>query len=126
LLARRARRGDRGTDSAAGAGDLLVSGAAEAQLELVRAVAAIDEMRVAIDEARGHPAAGEVVHLARDAAGIAGQIRHRPEPGDAAVLDGECRALDRAIGRAAAAHGPKPPAPPPPVPPPPSPRPAPT
>ena len=44
-------------DAAAGPRDLLVGRAREPQLELVRAVAAIDQMGVAIDEARRDPAA---------------------------------------------------------------------
>ena len=52
VLGRRARRLHGGEDAAAGARDLLVGGAGEPQLELVRAVAAVDQMGVAVDQAR--------------------------------------------------------------------------
>jgi hypothetical protein len=52
---------DGGADAAAGARDLLVGGAGQAQLELARAVAAIDDMRVAVDEARRDPGTVEFV-----------------------------------------------------------------
>ena len=52
LLARRARRADRGEDAAAGARDLLVARAGEPQFEFARAIAGVDEMGVAVDQAR--------------------------------------------------------------------------
>ena len=55
-----ARRLHGGENAAAGARDLLVAGAGEAQLELVRAVAAVDEVGVAVDQARRDPAAFEI------------------------------------------------------------------
>ena len=53
----RARRLDRGDDAAAGARDLLVARAGQPHLELVGAVAAIDQVGVAVDQARRDPAA---------------------------------------------------------------------
>ena len=52
-------------DAAAGARDLVVGGAGQPQLELVRAVAAIDDVRVAIDQAGRDPAALAVDRLGR-------------------------------------------------------------
>ena len=92
VLARRARRLDGGDDAAAGAGDLLVARALQAQLELVRPVAAIDEMRVAVDEPGGDPAALAVDSLARIPAG--GQVRRRAGKGDPAVLGSDGAVLD--------------------------------
>ena len=94
VLARGARRLHGRHDAAAGARDLLVGGAGEAQFELVRAVARIDEMRVAIDQAGRDPAAVERDALLRVPAGR--QIRHRADEGDAAVLRGDRAALDYA------------------------------
>ena len=45
-----ARGGDRRADAAAGAGDVFVAGAFEAQLELARALAAVDQVGVAVDQ----------------------------------------------------------------------------
>ena len=75
VLARRARRLHGRDDAAAGARDLLVGRAGEPQLELVRAVARIDEMGVAIDQAGRDPAAVERDALRRVPAGR--QIGHR-------------------------------------------------
>ena len=52
VLARRAGRLHGREDAAARAGDFLVAGALEAQLELVRPVAAEDEVGMAIHQAR--------------------------------------------------------------------------
>src|SRR5258705_7115169 len=51
------RRLDGRDDAAAGARDLLVGGAGEPQLELVRAVAGIDQMGMAIDQPGRDPTA---------------------------------------------------------------------
>ncbi len=53
LLARRARRPHGGEDAAARFGDLFIGLALLAQREFARAVAGVDEMRVAVDEAGG-------------------------------------------------------------------------
>ena len=92
VLARRAGRLDGGDDAAAGAGDLLVARAFQAQLELVRPVAAKDEMGVAIDEPGRDPAALAVDSLARIPAG--GQVLCRSGKGDAAVLGSDGAVLD--------------------------------
>ena len=49
-LARRTGRADGGEDAAAGGGDLLVGRPGEPHLELVRPVAGVDEVRVAVDQ----------------------------------------------------------------------------
>jgi hypothetical protein len=60
-VARGARRRDGRADAAAGVGDVLVARALEAQLELARPLAAVDEVRVAVDEAGRDELAGELV-----------------------------------------------------------------
>src|SRR5260370_37113144 len=60
-----ARRADRRDDAAARLGDVLVAYALQAQLELVRAVAGMHQVGMAIDEARQDPGAARVVLLAR-------------------------------------------------------------
>src|SRR5262245_55600482 len=65
-------------DAPACARDFLVARALEPQLELVRTVAGIDEMRVAGAEARHDPRAARIVLLARGAAPLAA----RPDPAD--------------------------------------------
>ena len=57
VLARRARRAHGRDDAAAGARDLLVARAGEPQLEFVGAIAAVDEMGVAVDQPGRDPAA---------------------------------------------------------------------
>ena len=51
-VARRAGRRDGRADAAAGAGDVLVARALEPLLELAGALAGVDQMRVAVDQAR--------------------------------------------------------------------------
>ena len=92
VLARRAGRLDGGDDAAASAGDLLVARAFQAQLELVRPVAAIDEVGVAIDEPGGDPAALAVDSLARIPAG--GQVLFRSGKGNPAILGSNGPVLD--------------------------------
>lgn len=93
-LARLARRGHCGDDAAAGACDLFVARALQAQLEFVRAVAAIDEMRVAIDRARRDPAALAVRSL--DRVGINRKVRRRACIDDMAAARGDHAMLDLA------------------------------
>ena len=57
VLARRAQGFDRGNDAAAGARDLFIARAAQPHLEFAGAVSRVDEVRVAIDQARRDPAA---------------------------------------------------------------------
>ncbi len=52
LFARRARRAHGRENAAAGSGDLFVARAGEPHLELLGAIAAVDEMGVAVDEVR--------------------------------------------------------------------------
>src|SRR5690606_5071751 len=86
--------------------DLLIAGALKAHLELARAVAGIDEMRVAVDQSGRYPAAAEVVHLSGQPLRRVRQIRHRSDPGEAAADDAQRPAvLDGAIGGAAGPHG---------------------
>src|SRR6185312_1200823 len=77
----------------------------QSQLELMSAITAIDEMRVAIDQSRRHPASHEIVDFAGDCALVARHVGHGAEPGDAAVPDGNRGVLDRAIGHAVRTHG---------------------
>ncbi len=93
VLAGGAGRLDRRDDTAARLGDLLVGGALEPQLELVRPVAAIDDMGVAVDQPRCHPAPLEV-----DARLSGTGILARAHPGDLVAADPDRRILDRAIG----------------------------
>ena len=77
------------TDAAAGARDLFVARAGEAQRELVRALAAVDEMRVAVDEAGRDECAAAVV------AGHGGigwrEARVGADPANAALRDDDRR-----------------------------------
>ena len=65
LFTRRARRPHRREDSAAGPGNLVVARAAQAELELVRAIAGVDQVGMAVDQPRSDPAAGAVDALGR-------------------------------------------------------------
>ena len=98
----RASRATVETNAAAGAGDLLVARAREAQLELARAVAAVDEMGVAIDESRRDPAAFAIDARRSRAAGssASGPAKTmRPARRDqrAAFDHAECRAIERSV-----------------------------
>ncbi|HRD29689.1 MAG TPA: hypothetical protein PLO65_15415 [Caulobacter sp.] len=101
-LGRRARGRHGRADTAAGQGDLLVGRAVQPRLVLADAVAAEHQVRVAVDQARRDPAAVQPRHAGRlDLR----QITPRADPQDPAVLHGDRRVLDRAIGRAAGRHG---------------------
>ncbi len=65
VLARQARGLHGRCDAATAFGELFVARAGEPQLELLGTVAAVDEMGVAVDEARRDPAAGAVDALLR-------------------------------------------------------------
>ena len=56
IFTRRTRRLHGREDSAAGPGDLFVGGPRKSQLEFVRAIAGVNEVRVTVDQARGDPA----------------------------------------------------------------------
>ena len=104
VLARRARRLDRGDDAAAGPRDLLIGRAGEPHLELVGAVAGIDEMGVAVDQAGRDPAAVAVDASRRRVAQRAGRSRFRPGKDDPAVAGGD-GAARRCRGRRSARQG---------------------
>ena len=86
-----------GENAAAGARDFLVAGARKPQLELVRAVAAVDEMRVAVDQPRRDPPAFEIDAFFRVQGRLLGA---RPDPGDPAIRCRDCAVLDDAEARA--------------------------
>ena len=95
LVAGGACRRDRAADAAAGARDLFVARALQALLELARAVAAVDEVRVAVDQPRRDERALEIVF------GVDLQVRRQravgADPGDAIVLREQRAAFDLAI-----------------------------
>ena len=82
-----------GKNATTGARDFLVAGACEPQLELVRAVAAVDEVRVAVDQPRRDPSAFEIDAFFRVQGRLFGA---RPDPGDAAIRCRDCSVLDDA------------------------------
>ena len=63
IKARGARCSDGGEDAATRAGDLLIACASEAKLKFLRAIAAINEVGMAIDKARCDPASLAVDHF---------------------------------------------------------------
>lgn len=84
---------DRRDDTAASAGDLFIGGAIQPHLELAGAVAAMDDVGVAIDETRRHPAAFEIGDLgALDRQDR--QFAFRADIGDAAGFDDDRALLD--------------------------------
>ena len=92
VLARRPRRLDGRDDAAAGRGDLAVARAGQAQLELVRAVAAEDEVGMAVDQAGGDPTA--VASDALGGVGVRRQVALRADKGDAPAAGPDRAALD--------------------------------
>src|ERR1051326_9352974 len=92
------RRFHRVDDAAAGARNLLVARALQAQLELVGAVSGIDEMRVAVDQAGRDPGTAHVVLLTRLAAPLAA----RADPADQAVFYRQDAIQDHPVWRCAA------------------------
>lgn len=83
-------------DAAAGACDFLVAGAGEPHRELVGTLAAIDQMRVAVDQAGRDPRAVGIV--VRQAAVSLGKRGVRAEPSDATLLDNQ-RGIADGVGR---------------------------
>src|SRR5207253_10534851 len=69
VLARRARGTHGGNDAATGARDLLVARSGQARLELARAVAGPDQVRVAVDESGRDEGALRIVFLGSGAQG---------------------------------------------------------
>ena len=99
----RAGGGDGGHDAAPGARHLFIAGPVQAHLELLRAVAAVNHMGVAIDQrGRDQPPAkrgwGVRAPLLR-------QVRLWPDPLNAAIADRNRRCLDQAIGLGAVHRG---------------------
>src|SRR5262249_7714988 len=92
-------------DATAGARDLLIAGTLKPELELPRPVAGMDEMGMAVDQARHQPATGEVMDAGRKLLRLAGQLLARTEPDDAPAGCGDGAVLDGAIGAAARDHG---------------------
>ncbi len=100
LLAGSAQRRDGGDDAAARARHLFIGRAGKPHLELVRPVARMDQMGVAIDQTRRDPPAFAVDHLARLACAER-QLRFRTDIGDPAVPDGKGSGFDEAQTRQA-------------------------
>src|SRR5690349_14370784 len=92
-------------DAPASAGDLLVACALQAKLELLRAIAGEDQMRMTIDQARRQPTAGQIVPAPRKAIGSPRQVLAQPDPCDPARLGRNGAVFDGAIRRPAGAHG---------------------
>ena len=95
VLARRPQRLDRRDDAAAGLRHLLIGRAGQPHLEFVGAVAGMDQMRVAVDQAGRDPAAFAVDDFG--AAGRRGRhIRFRTGKDDPAVPRDDRAVLDSA------------------------------
>ena len=101
LLGGGACLGDRRADAAAPTRDLLVGRSLEAKLEFLGPVAREDDVRMAVDEARRHPAPAGVDHLARERFGPIGQLGARTDVGDAPLRSRDRAVADGAIGLAA-------------------------
>jgi hypothetical protein len=88
-------RGSHGrADAAAGARDLLVARALQPQLELGRALAAVDQVGVAVDQPRGEQRAAQV-ELALDAKACR-QRAVITDPGDAVAVGQQRAVFDQA------------------------------
>ena len=95
VLARRAQRLDGRDDAAAGPRHLFVGGAGQPHLELVGAVAGMDEMGVAVDQAGRDPAAVAVDDLGAGGSGR-GKLGFRAGIDDPAAARGDRAVLDDA------------------------------
>ena len=95
LFGRGARRADGRQDSAAFAGDLFIGGAREPELEFVRPIAAVNEVRVAIDQGGRDPAAF-AVDGARAVAPRGGKLALRTGESDSPLARGYRAGLDDA------------------------------
>lgn len=93
-----------GENAAAGLGGFRIADTAETRLELGAAVAGEDQVRVAVDQARGEPAAADIVVLGGRAGEVSGQIGTPADPQDAAVGNGHGAVRDCAIGAGARSH----------------------
>ena len=98
-----ARRRDSGENAAAGAGDLLVACPGDAHLEFLRAIAAEDEMGVAVDEPGRDPAALQIVRFLGVEPGR--QIACFAHPDDAAAGLRDGAALDDSEAGPILRHG---------------------
>jgi len=94
-LARGARCTHGRCNAAALARDVGVGGAVEAALELVRAIAGVNEMRVAIDETRQQPIAG--ARQDRRCLDVGSKVAARPDPCDAIARHADRGVADRAV-----------------------------
>ncbi len=102
FLARLAGVANRRQDAAAGPRDLLVAGAFKAHLEFAGAVAAIDDVGVAVDQAgRDH---APIKVAGRRIAPGGGQIGVGADPGNGAAVDDDRGALDEAATRLTLVH----------------------
>ncbi len=81
-----------GHDAAASAGNVFVGGAIEACFEFVAAVARVDNVGMAVDQAGREPAAAAVMHL-----GCRRRLGTCTDPGNAPASDGDGRVMDLAI-----------------------------
>ena len=88
-----AGRADCRKNSAAFAGDLLICGPRESQLEFMRPIASIDEMGVAIDEGGGDPAAVAIDDPRRGARG-GRKLVLRANEDDSSVARGDRAGFD--------------------------------
>ena len=95
VVARCARRAHRRVDTAALPRDFRVGRAALPRFELVRPIARVDEMRVAIDEAGCGPRAGNVQQPLRG--GAARQVALGADPRDPPAPDTERAVANRAV-----------------------------
>src|SRR5690606_1711151 len=95
VLTRLASVAHAGENAAAGACDFLVTGALESHLELAGAVAAVDDVGVAVDQARRDQTIFQIVGW-RVAPG-GGQLRLGAGPGDRLACDSNRSTLDEPI-----------------------------
>jgi len=99
------RRLHGGCDATAASGEFRVARAIEAHLELSRAIAAVDQMGVAIDQSGGDEPARAVEHGPARRLGTRRQRRSGAHPRDFAILDPHRTRLDQAVGSATRRHG---------------------
>eukprot|EP01132_Coremiostelium_polycephalum_P003542 gene3543-4406_t len=85
----------RGNNAAASPGDFLIAGALEAHFKLARAVAAENQMGMAVDQCRRRQAAAEILHL--DSFPV---IRNSgANPGNTIPFNADSTRVDQTIGR---------------------------
>ena len=86
---------DRRQDAAASPGDVFVAGAFQTHLELAGAVAAKDDMGMAVDQPRRHQPPPQI--LPRDTGIVRRQIRFRADPADSRILDDDGAPVDQPV-----------------------------